>query len=204
MYEVCQGAGAGCGEAGACSGPCTQSPYLTTCSEQSWAPGAVSSMAECRDGVHTTIHYSAASCGGTVVREDPENEVCYMMDNEDNTYLGACGESPSLCAPLECPSGDGSMPCADEKIWGWNCIDGTGETVGNTNGGGLNVATGLIDSTSDLACTNAGHSWQSYSCQQSADWLATRADDQSGWCESSVQFFISAGCCDSAACPVST
>jgi hypothetical protein len=104
MMEQCPySSGGGCGEMGACLGEsCKQFEYHTSCMPFSWADppeSGVSSIAECRSGVHTSIHFSEAGCNGNIVAELPESAWCYQMGpplagSTTDEFLGACPAQP--------------------------------------------------------------------------------------------------------------
>ena len=105
------------------------------------------------------------------------------------------------CAPLVCGTTDGSLPCGHDVLWAAECYDVHGIEVGNTNGGGIGVPTGITGA----ACTStAGYTLKQYSCQDAADYIVTLPDDGSFDCELARQQYVDAGCCDPGRCTSDT
>ena len=145
---------------------------------------------------------------------------CYWVEDE-NVYDAPCHGGWGygdyyLCATSE---GDGSAGCdicdgrgvRCDTVAGYECRTAAGEQVGNSNTH-PDMAFAVFNTAAD--CLTAGHSWTTYTCENSAGFWAEDADRWNlGWtCQDNQDFWDwggeAGGCCNSHApgsqCPVET
>ena len=145
---------------------------------------------------------------------------CYWVGDE-NVYDAPCYGGWGygdyyLCATSE---GDGSAGCdicdgrgvRCDTVAGYECRTAAGESVGDSNAG-PDISFAVFNTAAD--CRAAGHSWTTYTCENSAGFWAEDADHWNlGWtCQDHQDFWDwggeAGGCCNSHApgsqCPVET